>query len=307
MPNKYLPVISGITFSTIFGFSFMFTKEALDIISPFQLLGYRFATAALVLTLLYVTGLIKINLKGKKLGLLFTLALIQPVLYFVFETLGIHLTTSSEAGLMISLIPVVVAILASIFLKEKPNRVQLFFIILSVVGVAFIMVMKGALSVEKNYFGIFLLLGAVSMAGIYNILSRKLSLNFKPVEITFVMMWFGAIFFNIISFWQIRGNWKIYFGIILRPHVLTSVMYLGILSSVVAFFLVNFTLSRIQSFQSAVFSNLTTVISVMAGIIFRNEPFYWFQIIGAVMIITGVWGTNYYGRNLKKKAEELPA
>jgi len=85
-----------------------------------------------------------------------------------------------------------------------------------------------------------------------------------------------------------------------------SVLYLGILSSMVAFFLLNFTLSRIKASQSSVFSNLVTVISIIAGIVFLGENFFWFQIIGGIMIITGVWGTNYYGK-IEKRAEKISA
>ncbi|MFW5786938.1 MAG: EamA family transporter, partial [Halanaerobiales bacterium] len=89
-----------------------------------------------------------------------------------------------------------------------------------------------------------------------------------------------------------------------QKNVLIPVLYLGLLASIVAFFMMNFTLSRIKAFQSAVFANLTTVISIVAGVMFRNEPFYWFQVVGAIMIIVGVWGTNYYGK-LKQPVKKL--
>ena len=105
----------------IFGFSFIFTKGALDYITPHQLLAFRFITAALVLTLLRALRVIKIDLKNRPLGRVLLLALFQPVLYFILETTGINLTTASEAGLMIALIPVFVTLLAALFLKEIPS------------------------------------------------------------------------------------------------------------------------------------------------------------------------------------------
>ena len=150
MSQKYLPIFSGLGYSAIFGFSFLFTKNALTNINPFHLLAFRFSVAAITLTLLLFLGVIKINYKNKKMKVLLLLGLTEPVMYFIFETLGINRTTSSEAGLMISLIPVAVTILASIFLKEKPSRKQLLFIILSVAGVAFIILMKGTLDVKSN-------------------------------------------------------------------------------------------------------------------------------------------------------------
>jgi len=304
--NKYLPYIAGLSYSSIFGFSFMFTKISLGYIPPFQLLGFRFGVAAIVFTLLYLFKLIKLDYHDKNMGLLFLLALFQPVFYFIFETMGIKYSSSSEAGLMISLIPVIVTMLAVIVLKERPSKKQLIFIMLSVSGVIFIILMKGQLDVKKHYFGMLLLGGAILMAGLYSILSRLLSLNYKPVEITFVMIWSGAIVFNIIALFMHQGDIMEYLIPLQNFDLFLSVLYLGILSSMVAFFLLNFTLSRIKASQSSVFSNLVTVISIIAGIVFLGENFFWFQIIGGIMIITGVWGTNYYGK-IEKRAEKISA
>ena len=71
--KKYLPLMAGITFSTIFGFTFMFTKEGLEFVSIFHLLGFRFSLAAIGMTILKYIGLIKLKFKGKDLKSLFIL------------------------------------------------------------------------------------------------------------------------------------------------------------------------------------------------------------------------------------------
>ncbi|EOD01594.1 DMT family transporter [Caldisalinibacter kiritimatiensis] len=300
--KSYLPILSGFMYSTIFGFSFMFTKQGLEFLQPMQLLGFRFAFGAIILTMLWVLGTIKINLKGKRLGLLFLLALFQPVSYFIFEVNGLNLISASEAGMMIALIPVLVAVLAGIFLDERPTGIQFFFIVLSVSGVIFINLMKGQFDVNSNILGILLILGAVVSAGFFNILSRKSSLHFKPVEITFVMMWIGTFVFNSIALIQHinNGNLNEYLSPLQNGQVLIPILYLGGLSSVVAFFLVNYTLSRIEASKSAVFANLTTIISVVAGVVILQEAFYWFHFVGGIMILLGVWGTNYFDKNRMK-------
>ncbi|WP_027340006.1 DMT family transporter [Halonatronum saccharophilum] len=294
--KSYFPIVSGLITSIIFGFSFLFTKEALDLLAPFHLLAFRFSFAAGVLTLLKYLKVIKVDYSGKRIKLLLMLGIFQPVFYFVFETIGLNLTTSSEAGMVIALIPVIVTILGAIFLKEIPTPKQLFFIITSVLGVFFIIFMGDRVRVSGEFIGLLLLLGAVLSAGIFNIISRKLSLEFNAVEITYIMMLMGAITFNTISLIQhtIGGNLAGYLAPIFEIEILIAVVYLGILSSVVAFFLVNFMLSQMEASRSAVFANLTTIVSVIAGVTLRNEPFYWFHAVGCILIIIGVWGTNYY-------------
>ncbi|MFO7815116.1 MAG: DMT family transporter [Halanaerobiales bacterium] len=302
--KKILPYLSGLLFSTIFGFSFMFTKEALEVISPFQLMGYRFLTAGLLVNILWIVGILKINVSFSKIKYLLLVTIAQPVLYFIFETTGMNYTTSSEAGLLVSLIPVVVTILAIFFLNEIPGKNQTIYITLSVAGVIFITLMKSSTEVSGNFLGMALIGGAVLMAGIHNIMSRKLSVDFSPAVITYFMMTVGALVFNTILFSITPTNLNNYFAPLSKTQVLIPVIYLGVLSSVLAFFFVNFTLSKLPASQSAVFANFATVVSILAGVFIRNEPFYWFQVVGAIMIIVGVWGTNYYG-NIKEQETEL--
>jgi len=304
--SRYLPYLAGITFSVVFGFSFLFSKEALDFLDPFQLLGFRFLLAAIFMTFLKFVGLIKTNIIGKPLLPLLLVSLFQPGIYFPFEVLGIQLTTSSQAGLMISLIPVSVAVLAAIFLKEKPGRLQLVFIILSVTGVGIIVSFQGELAAaESHYLGIVLLLGAVLAAGFYNIISRYISVSFTPVEITFAMCYFGALQFNIIGLISHQGPAGEYIGVIFNPETLIAVVYLGILSSVLAFFMMNYSLSKLPASQAAIFANLTTVVAIAAGVLIRDEPFYLMQGLGAALIIFGVWGTNYFGIREKTKSRSF--
>lgn len=304
--KKYSPYLAGLIFSSIFGFSFLFTKEALEIISPFHLLAFRFTAAFLSLNLLRIMGLIKINLQGKNIEKLLFLALFQPGFYFFCETTGMLYTSSSEAGMMMALTPVAVTILAAFILDEKPVPLQSFFVFLSVIGVFFIIINRGRPAAAGNYLGLLLLGGAVIAAGVYNIISRQLSLEFKPVEITYVMMGFGALIFNIMAIYRRNFILKDYFDLLLNKDILITVVYLGILSSVVSFFMMNYTLSKITAAEAAVFTNLTTVVSIIAGVIFRNEPFFKFQIVGAVLIIIGVWGTNYFGTPIVEK-EKVPS
>ncbi|MDD3705271.1 MAG: EamA family transporter [Clostridiaceae bacterium] len=292
--EAYLPYLAGFAVSLIFGLSFMFTKQALETLPTTLLLSYRFSLAALLLTLLWLSGAIKINLKNKPLKELMLLSLFQPIAYFIFETTGVKLASSSEAGIMIALIPVVVTIFAAIFLKERPSKAQLFFMVSSVIGVIFIVLMSGSENRTGHLAGILSLLGAVLAAGVYNILSRKLSANFTPVEITFVMMWTGAAVFSTLSAATgiINGNIEKYITYLGSASTLFSILYLGVLSSVCAFFMMNYMLSKIPASNSSVFSNLTTVVSIIAGVFIRHETFHWYQFAGSIIIILGVWGTN---------------
>lgn len=294
--QKFIPYISVTCSSIIFGLSFLFSKRALTMASPFELLSFRFLTAFCIMSLLVITRIIKTNYKGKPILSLLFLGLCQPILYFIFETYGIKYSTSSQAGLMIALIPVFVSILGAYFLKEIPSKKQIFCIMFSISGVILIILMGNSETVTISAIGTIMLVFAVLCAASFNILSRKLSSDFTPFEITYFMMGLGAGFFNIISLINkaASGNLHGYFILLANKDFLISICYLGILSSLVAFFLVNYTLSKISASISSAFSNLSTIVTVGAGVFFLNESFKYYHFLGAMMILLGVWGSSYF-------------
>ena len=301
--NSYrLPQFALTVVAVVFGFSFLFTKSALDSLGIFQLLGLRFLTAAIFLTLLLLTGVIKVNLKWGSMKELMVVALFQPVLYFMGETIGVGMSSASEASIIISLVPISITVLAVFLLNERLNLIQWFYIAVSVGGVILIVAAKGEGGGRGHVLGIAALLGAVLAAGLYNVLSRKVSVKFTPVEITFVMMWVGAVVFNLagICLEAYHGNVAGYFSGLMRLNVLLDLLYLGIVSSVIAFFLLNYALSKMEASRTAVFMNLIPVITVLAGIIFRGESFLPLQCLGAVLVLVGLFGTNRNAGTEKK-------
>lgn len=248
--------------------------------------------------MLGMSGIVPIRLRGKRLQGVLLVALFQPIAYFLFETNGILRSSTSQAGMMIALIPIAVAVLSRIVLGEKSSMGQVACILLSVSGVAIVALQGSGEAGGGGPAGLLFLFGAVCSAAFYNIFSRRSSRDFSPVEITFVMVWMGAIVFNSLAFlthW-FQGSLPTYFEPLRTPTVVTSLLYLGVVSSVLAFFLVNFAISRLPVSQASVFANLVTVVSIAAGVLIRGESFGLVSFVGATMIIFGVFGTNYLGQ-----------
>jgi len=285
--------LAGIAFATIFGFTFMFSKVALDYVIPIGLIAYRFLIAIIVLEILRWFKVIHIRFERKHFKQLFLVALFQPILYFIFETFGIRLTTSGEAGMMIALIPIFVTILSSIILKETPKKIQIFFILLSVSGVLFIQIMKSSSGLDVNLWGLLLLLGAVISAALFNIASRNASKTLKPHEITYFMMLGGAIVFNVMYVIQlvIESRVSDYLTNLSHIELVVPILYLGVIASIGGFFLVNFALSKVPAHVSSIYANLSTIVAIIAGAWLLQEKLYYYHFIGAFMIIVGVYGT----------------
>ncbi|MBI9012762.1 MAG: DMT family transporter [Clostridiales bacterium] len=290
--KKINPMIIGIIPFAIFGLSFLFTKVAIDSFDDvFHLLGLRFLLAVLGLTVMMLIGVIKIDMKGKSIKALLLVALFQPIFYFTFETFGIKYSSSSQAGVMIAFIPVVVTLFAVVFLKERTNRLQLIFIFLSVIGV---LIMNSDVTFTLDSLkGTLFLMGAVLSAAFYQVLSRHASKEYSSLEITYIMMCVGAIFFNIIGLYNSfqSGTLTAYLKPLITLDLIVPLLYLGILSSVFAFFLINYVLSHVAASKASVLANLTTIIAIVAGVLFLDESFSMIMIVGSVLILIGVYGT----------------
>lgn len=55
----------------------------------------------------------------------------------------------------------------------------------------------------------------------------------------------------------------------------------------------NYILSKIEASKMSVFANLGTVITIVAGAVILKENIYYYHVIGSVLIVAGVLGTNF--------------
>ena len=70
---------------------------------------------------------------------------------------------------------------------------------------------------------------------------------------------------------------------------MAAMLYLSVLSSIVAFLFINFASNTLPVAKTTAFCNLTTAISMFAGVVFLYEPFGMMSLVASVMIILGVW------------------
>ncbi len=294
--------IAGVTFAVVFGLTFMFSKTALEHISPIGLIAYRFLVAFFMFEVLRRFGVIKVRFEKAHWKLLLPVVLFQPILYFLFETYGLARTTSSEAGMMIALIPIFVTILSALILKERPRKIQVFFILLSVSGIFVIRIMESREAFEPETLGFLLLLGAVLSAAFFNIASRRASKVLRAQETTYFMMLFGAAAFNLFYLVHLAlgEGLSAYVGLLAAWELVLPILYLGVVASIGGFFLLNFALARLQAHVISIYANLATIVAIAAGAIILSERLYAYHYVGAAMIITGVYGTIRTNRKVRR-------
>ena len=293
MKNKQLTgSLCALAANIIFGFSFLFSKVALGFAHPLIILAIRFTVAFAVLNILWLFRIIKLDFRGKPKKKILLMAIAQPLLYFIFELYGINSTSSAISGVIISLVPVAVLMLSTVFLKEKPTASQVLFSLLSLGAITAISTLSNN-GGKSSLWGILLLLGAVICAAVFNILSRSESKHYSPFERTYMMFLVGTVGFNIIAVAGLGGNYitELYTAIS-SPSLWGAIAYLSVFSSIAAFMLYNYSTSLISAVRSASFSNIITVVSVLAGILILKETLSVPQLVCCALIIIGVFGVN---------------
>lgn len=298
MNRNKAALIAVILGNSIFGFSFLFSKLALELTTPAVLIAVRFTVAFVVLNLIVLVGrklknrqgqpLVTFSLRGKPLKNILLLALFQPVIYFIAENYGIVYTSSAFAGIIIAVIPIVGVVLDVIIMHTRVSVRAILCAVASVVGV--VLTTVGAKDMTSSVKGVIFLLIAVMGGSFFYVFSKKSAADYSPLERTYVMFAVGSIFYVLLA---LISTMKDFNGLVIQPLsqpvFWVSILYLSVVSSVAAFLLLNFGSNYVSISKATIFANFTTVISIVAGVVILKEKFTLFQGIGAAVILVSVY------------------
>ena len=93
-------------------------KIAFAVYDPMVVIFSRMVVAV-VFIVLFLKPLRNVKIQKKDLKYLAFLGLCEPCLYFIFEAIALQNTSASQAGMVTATLPLFVAILAWLILKEK--------------------------------------------------------------------------------------------------------------------------------------------------------------------------------------------
>lgn len=271
----------------IWGFSLLFTKVGLTVApNPNVMLAHRFTLASLFMALLIPMGKRKVSFEGKNWKPMVLLLLLQSC-YFFFETWGVLYTNATFSGLVLAVVPVVTIGTGILFLREYPTRRQALFCIMPVVGVI-IMTISGKELGVVTPLGIFFLAVTMLVSALFKVTNRKAAQDFSAFERTFLVLVNSAAIFTIVGMASVDWDIRAFVAPLTNSKYLLSVISLSLLCSIVANMLVNYAAGHMSAFKVSSFGSLSTLCSVLAGVVFLQEPVSWALLLGAVLILVGI-------------------
>ena len=289
--NYKSPYIFLIIATMFWGGNFVIGRGFNETLPPFTLAFVRWLIAFLCFLPFGWNELVKhIQLWKKDWKIIVFMSLTGIACFNTFVYIAVHYTTSINATIVNSTAPAFITLFSYWFLKDQLSVKHITGILLSIFGVLWI-ISDGSFSklfsFEINK-GELWMIAAVIVWSTYSIIVKKHAHKYPTNGLFLITMLIGVIFlvpFSIFE-WvnQIPMDWSLntWFGL----------LYLGIGASIISFLSWNKAVAEIGPSKASPFLNLIPLFAAIFAITFLKEKLMWPQIIGGIIIITGVLMTT---------------
>ena len=260
-------------------------------VPPFSLNFYRWFFAWLILAPFTIPEIIKKKeyiINNYKLFIILgitSITIFNSIVYY-----SLNFTQVISGVLMISTIPVMIMFFSSILKIEKTNTFQIIGVVLSFVGVI-IIITKANFEILKNLDfnkGDITMVVAMFSWALYSTLLKRQKYELSQISLLQVVISFGLIFLIPVYFIE----YKIGFRINLDQPFILILSYVVLFPGLASFILWIKGISLIGANRSGVFLHLMPILSAIMAMIFFNEKFMFYHMLGACFIITGILLSN---------------
>ena len=266
-------------------------------IPPFSLNFYRWLFAGLILLPFTLREILeKKNYIFSNIGFFIILGVTSITIFNSTVYYSLYYMQVISGVLMISTIPVWIMFISSILGIETTSKFQIIGVILSLLGVLFI-ITKSDIDVIKNLAfnrGDLIMASGMFAWALYSALLKKKTYEISQITLLEVVIVTGLIFLIPIYILEMNFGNQIVVG---KPFVLT-LSYVVLFPGLAAFFFWIKGISIIGANRAGVFLHLMPVFgSIMAMILF-DEKFMIYHLLGAIFIIAGITLSNKKIKNV---------
>ena len=240
------------------------------------------ATGGMVLVLRGAGG--RLGIERKDLPLILFLAFLAvPVNQFLF-LVGIRYTTASNAALLYATTPILVVLFSRWLLGEKLTRQRIAGVLLGFAGVTIVIFERGIDASVDNLAGNLIIYCAVLAWGLYTVLGKRLIATYGPIRSTSLTLIIGTFLFLPVGIWSAA---QFPYGRLSLDSWL-QILYLGLITSVVAYLLWYYALSRAEAGKVAVFTNLQPLLTTILAVLLLNQDVTVAFVVGGSVALGGV-------------------
>jgi len=278
--------VTLLTIAVIWALNFSVVKASLSEIDIYSFNAIRFILAAGLIWGIMLSRGVKVHIPASDWLPLLGIGLIGNVLYQWLFIVGIDLTLSANAAVMLGTIPIWIAIFSHLFTDEKMTRLKAIGVVLAFSGVAAIV--GGGSNpislVSDTFRGDLIIVCAAVTWAIFTIRSKQFLKRYSALQFSGIMTLIGSVILTGLAFFTAETtNWV---DVSLAAY--GGMIYSGMLSIGLAYLIWNNGIVSVGPVKTSVYQNLVPVLGLFFGIILLNESLSSLQYVGAAIVVTGI-------------------
>lgn len=284
--------LSLLVVAIVWGSGFVVTKNALDHITPYYLLSFRFIISFLLMGIVFFKRLKKTNLEDFKAG---TIIGVFLFLGFATQTVGLNYTTAGKQAFITATNVVMVPFIYWGISKKKPDIYEVIAAILCFVGIGILSFESGL----KMGYGEFLTFLCAIFFAFHIAAIGYFAKKHDPVILSIIQILIAGILSTIST-------------LLFEPKMasipneaIIPILYLALFSTLIAYLVQNIAQKYTSSTHAAIILSLEAVFGGLLSLIFLKEPFTIRFLIGCIAIFISIITTETKWNFLKKPNNDL--
>lgn len=274
----------------LWGVNFSFVKISLSEMSPNGFNGWR-----LLLTAVLLMGVLGLSGQGFRVSRrdligLAVLGVMGNAIYQLIFIHGLQATTAANSSLILSTSPIFVALLSAVLRLERIPRLAWLGIFVSFAGLYLVIALKNGglrLSAAGLRGDALILLGtmlwSVSTVLAKPFLTRMSSLKYSAFTMAAGTAVYVPVAWRDMSVVAASGaSWKAWGGL----------AFSSVFALVLGYIIWYYSVQRVGNARTAVYSNITPIVSVLFAALLLGERLNPAQAAGAAVVLLGIWLTR---------------
>ena len=269
--------------SSIWGGMYVVVKVLVAVIPPLELVWMRYLIALAALVIIGLVTRQNWRIKRRHFGMILVIAIIGYVISIVAQETGTMLSTAQMGAIITATTPAFMVVFASLILKERLTMKKAFSVSLSTIGVIVIVGIDD-LDLSGMLGGISLVLAALAWA-LMSVLIKRIPSEYSQIVITAYATLIAVV---VLTPFVLPRLPQIDLNDLTNPTIWGGLIYLGVISTSLAFLLWNQGLQMLNASSGGVFFFFQPVVGTILGWLLLGETIsitFW---IGSVLILLGV-------------------
>jgi len=305
MTKRIKAYLSLLLVSAIWGVASPVIKYTLNFLSPYAFLFWRFLLTSAVFLPFFIHFVKSHPLKLNHLPKLAFLGFLGTPLTLILLFLGYEKTTSIDGIIISATAPIFIVLGGALFLKEKVTKLEKIGLVIALVGSLTTVaqpLLEGKALASQNFEGNVLVFGSVLSWTAFTLLSKKEFPNYHPFVIAAFCFFIGLLTITPLFLFEqksplptLTSRPTSHFSpsLLINHPAFPGILYMSLLSSVIAYTLYEYGLSLIEASEATLFAYLQPIFAAPLSFFWLNESISRAFLAGTSLIIIGIFLTEY--------------